>query len=80
MKLDIAPDASGTFKLDDSVVFFSVNSEAKMEGVEFGHGVDVAYVKQNSAKDGHEKASLTLLGHHTGQVACKGYDLSDSAT
>ena len=69
---DVGPSVSGTLQLYDAITFFSVNSEAEITRVEFGHGVDVADVKQNSAKDVHGRKRLALLGHHTARVACRG--------
>ena len=76
MKYDVASGTGGTFQFDDAIAFFFENSEAKMAGVEFSHGFDVADVKQNSAKDGFGKTSLALLGHHTARVARKGCDFT----
>lgn len=71
MKHDVASGVGGTFQLDDAIAFFPVNAEVKMKRVEFGDGVDVADVEQNSTKDGRGM----LLGHHTVRVACQGNDL-----
>lgn len=63
MKHDVGPVVGGTFQLDNAIAFFSVNSEAKMACVEFGNGINVANVKQNSTEDRHWKKRLALLGH-----------------
>ena len=61
MKHDVGANPAGAFQFDDSISRFPVDSEAEVEDIEPGNGLDVAHVEQYSAEHGLGWSSLLPL-------------------